>query len=534
MNLDKEYNSLFSFLTISTLSVPELLNEKEDPASLTMLEKKARIENLKSLCLLEPFENKISEFIHYAINLEVLCIRGYKCRDLPSEIGLLENLKILSIEGIDMKIIPSWFYSLKKIEKLILCFTSIKMLHKNIFTENSLEYLQVFQDEKIDYIDFDIFLLKKVKECFISISDNFYLELLNSDILDSFLKGFVFSNCVLKKGIDSPKTSLNVFSMEIDKSEMKSIFSNKNKGKMILKLDLFGQINKLMKSSQSENYVNVKNKDIVFNRLILKAEKLNIRMPEYLYDIENEIFEKYIDSKFHNRPLELKMIYDNNIFDKINFLNSLEVKNDYLEILKQLYNIQIEESLLFNIIGNIKSKVQKNDENWKFIFPIETNYKHFLEGGFWKVMKKYDFEKIYMEKKELFDKCFHSYELEIIKMKIFYFGSIVDYKGANKSVSELLSTDHQFIIDLIITKFDFILDRDLMFNKVIRESKFAPKVFEINMTKLEIIKRWGLMQKGYIEEKVNNYYENYSPSLDDCYLDGGGGNEWSDPSDFWD
>ena len=95
MNLDHEYNTLFDFLTFSTLSLPELLNEDEDIASISVFEKRSRIKNLKSLFLLEPFENKISKSIHFAVNLEILCIKGYKCKELPTEIGLLENLKVL-------------------------------------------------------------------------------------------------------------------------------------------------------------------------------------------------------------------------------------------------------------------------------------------------------------------------------------------------------------------------------------------------------------------------------------------------------
>lgn len=538
MNLDNEYNALFDFLTFSTLSLPELLNEDEDITSLSIFEKRTRINNLKSLFLLEPFENKISKSIHFAVNLEILCIKGYKCKELPLEIGLLENLRVLCIEGIDIEFIPSWYYSLKKIEKLFLFFSSLKRLDKNIFINNSLESIEVFQDKKIEYIDFDIFLENKLKKCFISVSENFYLDLLNSNIPDFLLKDFVFSNCVLKKGIDSPKVSLTVFSSEIDKQDLVAIFSNKNNGKMNLKNAHFEQVNEVLKSSLSTKNINENNRDIVFFRLLAKAEKINLIIPEYIFELDNSIIEKFIDSKTNNKLYELKIIYDIYLFEKIKYFSySKEVKADYIEILTQLYSIQIHKSILFHILDKIKNKLHNDDELWKELFPNETSNKYNKTGKYWKVMLRFNFEKIYKEKekKEIIDRLIQPYELEIIKMKIYYIGSKVEYKDSGQvSIYDLLENDAHFLIEKVCTDIKFVLDEDLMFFKTLIDNKQYSKFFEINMIKLEIINKWGSFYREYVEDTSYDYLEDFSSkSLDGYYSDGGGGDEWSDPSEFW-
>ena len=207
----------------------------------------------------------------------------------------------------------------------------------------------------------------------------------------------------------------------------------------------------------------------------------------------------FIDKK--TKIKEYKKIIKKLIFVKIEyFTESINEVQPYLEGVSDLKNKFLRPSLsksyfYFNVFLNISYflKDKKSHEIFE-ILAVLNNEKPFVEFEYYKIGEKYGIEECTIVKYE--NKIIKFFYCILNSKRYTIEGYFKEYKS-NKSESEIATIVEEYLDEL-----DFELE--MYYEKKNEEQDD--------------------LEKSCLNEKY---------SIEDSYYDGGGGDEWSDPTDFW-
>ena len=114
-----------------------------------------------------------------------------------------------------------------------------------------------------------------------------------------------------------------------------------------------------------------------------------------------------------------------------------------------------------------------------------------------------------------------------IELKYFNIGERYGYEDSTivKHDNKLIKSFNVIINDKLFGLYDYLVNyklnkSELEITTIVKEY-LESLDFEINIENTEI------------EEKYNNENNSERYTIEDSYNDGGGGDEWSDPSEFW-
>ena len=154
-----------------------------------------RFKNVKQITLIES--DSIPSWIINFQKTEVLYISNYKKRikTIPKNIGKLSNLIQLDIPNNEIKILPSSFYSLKKLERLNLNNNSLTTIPEDIEKLSNLTVL-LLENNKLEYLPTNICRIKKLKR--LTINDNFIQNLPKCITFNLLIESISINNTRIK------------------------------------------------------------------------------------------------------------------------------------------------------------------------------------------------------------------------------------------------------------------------------------------------------------------------------------------------
>ena len=200
----------------------------------------------------------------------------------------------------------------------------------------------------------------------------------------------------------------------------------------------------------------------------------------------NNFISKYVNlieyNYHHKMYIKTVQLFENYIYDAPN-----------VEIETKHYVIYLN-CLLLSI--NEKHESIKDSELYKYYL----NYVELNKGQY-----KYTSRKLYLYEV--------SYEIDFGKYKSQY-------------ISDILKTDPQYILWCIVNLNKFIINGISFDLFKTNENNLLYEAIKHNLTKLMI---YELFEEPY---EPKDDYDNDNYNWEDSYYDGGGGDEWSDPSQF--
>ena len=104
------------------------------------------------------------------INLEYLSFKNDHLKEIPNEIALLKNLKVLDLSGNDFKILPLSFSELSNLEELFLNDEKNMKLYDNIEIISLLPHLRVLhlENDNLSNLPKNIFKLTNLESLFLN------------------------------------------------------------------------------------------------------------------------------------------------------------------------------------------------------------------------------------------------------------------------------------------------------------------------------------------------------------------------------
>jgi len=156
----------------------------------------------------------------------------------------------------------------------------------------------------------------------------------------------------------------------------------------------------------------------------------------------------------------------------------------------------------------------------KYLKCIMYNYDNTVN-----ITEESELYKFYLKHSE-----FEKFKFKSNKLVEYTTGSEIEFgKYKNRLVEDILNENPNYILWCIININNFMIN-GISFNlNRWNGSIFFRHALEINIAKLMIYELFE--DEPYYES--NDDFENDNYSCKDSYYDGGGGNEWSDPSEFW-
>lgn len=238
-------------------------------------------------------------------------------------------------------------------------------------------------------------------------------------------------------------------------------------------------------------------------------------------------------SKFYYQALEILLL-------KISFVKQNEKKiillNEKLEkIAFQHYELKDFEKAahFFEKFYMLKDEIEKIKlESYDYL--ANYHYKKYLYY-FLSIIKinNPDFDLINNELYNYYSEKFAYQKVKKYQFIIYFGGSTYrSGKYIRKSINEVLNINKNYLFWYVINVDNCIIENSVLWNMREDHLSFLNSI-AVNLIKLKVYDFIGFEEK-YLNDGANwNYCENEKYTLRDSYYDGGGGDEWSDPSEFW-
>jgi hypothetical protein len=260
--------------------------------------------------------------------------------------------------------------------------------------------------------------------------------------------------------------------------------------KIVNEIDFFGNI--LPKEIESLKY---------FDNYLLGLERNSIK--HFLSKAKRTDLLNYMDNCISNAK---------ECFDKGEFLMA-----------EEWYSFFIKEASICNLK---RLNFESHNSIWHFYNSYHIDYLYSKLKNLKSNIKVGSVNDIYLKFENRIE---INEELNLTKLHFQTYQSILRFgKYKSKTLGNVISIDKNYILWCIINLDYFMLPGDYFFGDLFANEFLYLDAFEFNTIKMDIYRTYF-----YEDDNESAYVSNENYQLDDSYDDGGGGDEWSDPSEFW-